>query len=405
LFGGSPENEVPAEGMVLKADEIPPALPSFPEPRRFTAERFSPPATRNAESASDPLLSPEPAPAPVAMGRPEKSSRGDFAPLPLRDSPQPLATALPRDFSPPLSVRTPEPLTADRVSPPDFRSSAEAIAKPDARAENPPAFPAEVRANLPANPAEAKFADVAENLAAEKIDAPSAPQKTFLSASAKRVAPRESALGTGVAKPEAAMSTATFSSRPPSAAMPERVAVAAPTVAETSAAARADAPIPVETTAAAHRAVEAVLAAVDRSSAGDRHTVNLRFFVGGADLAVRVEMRADEVRTTFRTESPELRAALASEWSAATPDTGDRALRLAPPVFAGNNDANPGAFSSDTSPRERDSRARRTAEDFSAVIGARSRSATDRTPAPTGFLPRLPGFGGVNTSHHLSTLA
>jgi hypothetical protein len=298
-----------------------------------------------------------------------------------------------------------EPVATERLPLPDFQSETSSAPIPVSGSDVAARQPTDLRRFVVENPAAEKFADGSPNFREEKNNESTAPEKTFLSAAAKRVVTRETTLGTAVAKSETAMSTATFSNRPPSPVALERAPVAAPPVLETAPATRTEAPIPAEATATAHRAVEAVMTAVERFSSGDRHAVNMQFSVGGADLTVRVELRADQVHATFRTDSPELRAALATEWSAATPNVGDRSLRLAPPVFAAGQDANLGAFSSDTSPRERDGRARRTAEEFPAVSGARSRASDSRAPAPTEFLSRFPGSGGAGTALHLSTLA
>ena len=255
------------------------------------------------------------------------------------------------------------------------------------------------------NPGAEKFADVALNSGAVKNDAEGESDKKVLNPLAKRVATRGSALGTAVARSEAVMSTATFSNRPLSSVALDRAPVAAPPALETAPATRADAPISAEAPATAHRAVEAVLTAVERFSSGDRHAVNMQFSVGGADLTVRVELRADQVHATFRTDSPELRAALATEWSAVTPQGGDRGLRLAPPVFGASSDGNFGGFSGDTSSRDRDAQTPRTVEEMSAVLAARSRAVSKRSPAPTEFLPRAAAALSSATALHLSTLA
>ena len=86
----------------------------------------------------------------------------------------------------------------------------------------------------------------------------------------------------------------------------------------------------------AHAVVENVLAVVDaqaNQAAGARSSVNLQFKVGGEDLAVRVELRGTEVHAQFRTESPELRAAIAQEWSAITSGPAEHNLRMLDPVF------------------------------------------------------------------------
>jgi hypothetical protein len=123
--------------------------------------------------------------------------------------------------------------------------------------------------------------------------------------------------------------------------------------------------------------VEVVLQAAADVSSREQKTVNLQISVGDADLNVRVELHANEVRATFRTDSPELRAALSHEWqSAATISTnGDRTLRIVPAVFNASEHSALNAFAGDTSSRERNQQARRDANERSAKaisIGQRS---------------------------------
>lgn len=98
---------------------------------------------------------------------------------------------------------------------------------------------------------------------------------------------------------------------------------------------------------AAHRAVEALLSAVDQTSDRTQQSVTLHFSVGDEQLKVRVERQADEVRAVFATDSDELRAALAQEWHAAG---AERQVRGATPVFT---TADGGASSfGDSTPRQ-----------------------------------------------------
>ena len=185
-------------------------------------------------------------------------------------------------------------------------------------------------------------------------------------------------LGTDVAKSSTAMSVVTLSNHPATAAVLGHVPAPDATTALVDLPSSAS-QLAGDTTGTAHSAVEAVLTAAERFSAGDRHAVNLQFSVGGADLTVRVEMRADEVRTMFRTDSPELRAALAQEWQ--TVNTGaDRALRLTPPVFASTDHANLAAFSGDSAPHQRESGARATADENSTFAAVRSTRTTRFAP-------------------------
>ena len=94
------------------------------------------------------------------------------------------------------------------------------------------------------------------------------------------------------------------------------------------------APTPAETLASAHRAVDAVLATAERFTPSTQSVANLKLSVGDSELMIRVEVRAGEVHATFRTDSPELRAALSHEWRAASLQSVDQSLRLAAPVFA-----------------------------------------------------------------------
>lgn len=103
----------------------------------------------------------------------------------------------------------------------------------------------------------------------------------------------------------------------------------------------------VEHTNSARKAVETAMSLLDQAGKGTQRGVNLQFSVSGVDVAVRVEMRDDQVHTTFRTDSPELRAALAQEWqSVVSTHAADRSQKLADPVFTSN--ASPGSTSGDS---------------------------------------------------------
>jgi hypothetical protein len=240
------------------------------------------------------------------------------------------------------------------------------------------------------------------NFSAQKTGG-TASDKTFLSASPKRVVTRGTTLGTDVANSEAVMPNAPFSNRPSFVAPLERT-FDAPVATTSSASASTPS---TEPTAVAHRAVDAVLTAVERFTAGDRHSVQMQFSVGGTDLSVRVELRGAEVRTTFRTDSPELRNALAHEWQAATADSADRSVRIAPPVFSSNNNQGFSAFSGDTaSQQQRDARARQgEAGDLFSTVAARSRS-TNAFGSSVGEVAAATARAfAPATSLHLSTLA
>jgi hypothetical protein len=187
--------------------------------------------------------------------------------------------------------------------------------------------------NAEANPAATLAGAVAGN----------APEKQFLSAQDEGVKPASSSAGIRVAQkatdmPQLANNPRRFTS----SSMPEPVPVRSALVEFLPAAATAPTATvatPEQTAAAresvAHRAVETVLALVDsqRNQPGQGGLVNLNFKFGQDDLSVRVQLRGGEIRTQFRTDSPELRAVLASEWRSASPAAGSGALRLTEPEF------------------------------------------------------------------------
>jgi hypothetical protein len=222
--------------------------------------------------------------------------------------------------------------------------------------------------------------------------------KSFVIAEGKYVTPKAGEIGTDVADPTVTMASGSTFARSTSAASTE--AVMAATRSETPAA-----PVPanLQLTNTAQRAVEAVLNVTDRFASRDHHSVNLQFSVGGADLNVRVELRADEVRTTFRTDSPELRAALSHEWQAvATPSTGaDRSLRLASPVFTSSDASSLGNSAGDAASRQRDQGGRSGAEENKSFMPVSRDSSSIGTTDPTPVAARARSI----TSLHLHTLA
>ena len=247
-------------------------------------------------------------------------------------------------------------------------------------------------------------ADIADSDDTESV-------KSFVSTEPESLMRRSPSLGIGVAKPAATMSdrfTPALNQHPAS----EYATVSATAGGVLAADATQAAPLPAELLAAdavntAHRAVEVALRAADHVSSADRKSVDLQFSVGEADLNVRVELHANEVRTTFRTESPELRAALAHEWQsiAEAGTSGERSFRLAPATFVANDASTSNAFSGDASARDRQSNARRgenTRESAAAIGRTRaSNSAGFLSSASAAIRPLV----AAATSRHLHTLA
>lgn len=234
----------------------------------------------------------------------------------------------------------------------------------------------------------------------------SALEKTFVSAANELVAMRRRPLGT-----EAANSPATM---PASTSYPTAHAPV-PDVSSALVSAPGGLPERIEShnvlalqldgVSSAHQAVEVVLRTADRLSSLVHKSVRLEFSVGGEQLDVRVELRSNEVRTTFHTESAELRTALASEWQAvaASSGSGERTLRILPAEFGGSPSAN--GFSGDASSRQRDAHAQQQAEAAQSFsFGGRGRPS--RATRGAGEVPAAdPSFAAPGTALHLHTLA
>ncbi len=167
-------------------------------------------------------------------------------------------------------------------------------------------------------------------------------EKNFLVAPDKEVTDSDETGGIGVAKPEGTM-PAFFATRQ---ITPERFEAVAHSwmsdgastnpMTESTAAST-------ESTAAAslaRKAVDTIQSVIETQHIRTDHmgVVSLNFKFGAEDLAVRVQLRDGEVHTQFRTDSPELRAALSDEWHAlATGQSGESGSRLIEPVFAPSN--------------------------------------------------------------------
>jgi hypothetical protein len=248
---------------------------------------------------------------------------------------------------------------------------------------------------------EEKIAGADEPMAdAEAVDAKGR-KKSFLNAGEEMFASHAKALGTDGAKPGINMATSHFNAptthprsdymlTPVNAAPAELARVA--TVEETH-----------DTFSTAREAVEVVLHAVEHVASQAQRSVQLSFSVAGEELAVRVELRADEVRTTFRTGSAELRAALAQEWQqVATAAHTDRPVRIAPAVFAAAENSALNAFAGDTSSQGRHQGAAR-GEAEAALVGIRARAVAN--PTHPVAVPSLTAPVRTRGSHRLHTLA
>jgi len=253
----------------------------------------------------------------------------------------------------------------------------------------------------------------AENIAGAADDLPNlrpaSAERTeikVLTAQGEQPAREGPALGTGVAKSDPAMSLAHSQRRPLVDFVPQVTSlITTSDPVETARSAAFG-----ETSSAvriATRAVNAVAEIKEQFAAGGSQVVNLRFTFAGADLAVRVESRSGEVHVTFRSDSTELRTALAEEWRAVSATEAGRPLRAIDPVFATAASPERSHATSDTSSgasslpeqRESDSRqpgerpaAARGLQRFSSVQPARSPQVAQAQGRPLSPQHRLQAF-------------
>jgi hypothetical protein len=222
-----------------------------------------------------------------------------------------------------------------------------------------------------------------------------------LSYDKESVAQAQFGFGINVAKTQLAMAATATTSDLPSSLTPSMTADAVSAASALSHQAKDESQAG-SSVSAARRAVESAIAIAEHFTGAEHRGVNLQFSVSGVDLAVRVELRGDAVHTTFRTDSPELRAALAHEWQVVNSQSSERPVRLADPVFASNS--NGSATQSDThssQQRESASRGQFSADQFpgfrSSSRGSQSSAVATTTAAVV--------HESVSTSGRLRTFA
>ncbi|HVW19607.1 MAG TPA: hypothetical protein VHC86_00185 [Opitutaceae bacterium] len=143
--------------------------------------------------------------------------------------------------------------------------------------------------------------------------------------------------------------------------------------------------------------VETVVRLVEAQASRGLQTVsavNLNFQVGAEDLAVRIEWRNGEVHTQFRTDSEDLRSALASQWQSISPGLADRSVHFAPPVFGGSSAAGGQGFASagGESAARHQGQSRQAGAGRAATPGPRPPAASPAPAAPRTGSGRLQTF-------------
>jgi hypothetical protein len=228
-------------------------------------------------------------------------------------------------------------------------------------------------------------------------------QKTSLNAGVKKVESSYGRLGINAAKPETLMPSPAQATLPITPVAETTSFDATPLSFEAWSKDGSDGAPMVEHSS--REAVESVRAASEQLTAGVQRSVKLQFSVGGEELAVRVELRGDRVHTTFRTDSPELRSALAREWQAvSTQQNGDRGQRLADPVFASSSSASNNSFSSDSGAAHQRDPESRHAREAAAEAGA-FRRALRAQPAAASVSTATSAASTSTQSRRLQTFA
>ncbi len=317
---------------------------------------------------------------------------------------EPLASRVEVKFGSPLRTNLPLPSSENHATLPansadQFRAAGEDAAVVLAAEIRPPGALRFGREKIAAAPIEN------EALPDESI---AVPEKTFVTHEWESFTPRRGILGTEDAKSMPTMSAHTFN--PPSQSPVSEILPAA--VAPVSGLAERIESHNVLTLAldgvrSAHEAVEVVLRTADRLSSLTNKSVRLEFSVGDEKLGVRVELRANEIRTTFHTESAELRGALASEWQsvASSSGQGERTLRILPAQFGGSEQTATNGFSGDASSRHRESPAQ-PQPDAALEFASAGRNRSSRATRPTTETRSLDtAFAAPGTALHLHTLA
>lgn len=368
---------VPADETAIENQPSPPA----------DVRRAAPPALAETVAATEqrPAL-PVRIAAPAASIAPKSASAAESAPLEVE-----------------ASVELPDGTVVALAAPTSPSPVAETPAESNRR---PVAAPLAARVEKSAA-SEATISDVA-------VVAKNTAGKNFLTTEGQEVSLPEKKAGIGVAETRPTMLFTphdTFS-----AVSPTVPAIVSVVPAQTqSVAAGSPEPMPQLVAASfAKRAVETVTSVVDAQAASKLQpvpSVQLKFKFGTEDLAVRVELRNGTVHTEFRTDSPELRAAITNEWKAVAAQP-ESALRFLEPVvsaatapqtgtgsFAQQQQPSPGQSAAQQQQQQSQQQARAAQEFFGSVGRSTPFQPREGGAATTSAPVVLP------TSVHLSAVA
>jgi hypothetical protein len=236
--------------------------------------------------------------------------------------------------------------------------------------------------------------------------------KNFLTLDSKQLTPAREKAGIAVAQTRPIMFFAPHDSLP--AVHPTVPALVSVAPAAFDAGAASPEPMPTLVAASlARRAVETVSSVVDAQAVSKLQpvpSVQLKFKFGADDLAVRVELCGGLVHTEFRTDSPELRSAIESEWKAlaAQPENAGRFLE-AVVTPASSSGGNTNSFAqhhqqsgqSAAQQQQQQQQQSRAAAEFFGSVGR----STPFQPRDGGAATPAPAPVVLPTSLHLSAVA
>jgi len=149
--------------------------------------------------------------------------------------------------------------------------------------------------------------------------------------------------------------------------------------------------------------VMSVIDAQEKPESAATRTVTMDFDFGGERLAVRVEYRDGMVHAHFRTQSLELRSALAQEWSHVTAAP-ENVLRLAEPVFVTSSRSEQSAsFNADGGAARQQSQ-QQQAQTPASTFSSRPVPAGFRS-SPVADAPEAPRLRHLSTALHLQAVA
>jgi hypothetical protein len=210
-------------------------------------------------------------------------------------------------------------------------------------------------------------------------------------------------IGSAQAMPAMATSTANHTLPTAGADLPGTVstqAVSTQTVESGRLASSTSLPADASVNVRAANAVETVVSLVDAQASraqGAASAVKINFNFNGDDLAVRIQVSNGSVHTQFRTDSPELRDAIATQWQSSTP--AGREMNFLQPSFSSANGSPDAALTPDGGNASR----RQDSPEFEAQTPSWGSSDLDSDSSSEPAAAPTPAT--LSTTRHLHTFA